>query len=161
MKNLNKILLIIPGALIFTGCSFKSINPFNNETVDTSQELKEVSLDSSFNEKIKYLETKYNDNNNELVKSRSKLLKNNADYMQNNIGHAIVENKDVDFPTAKPVFVEPIFAKVEIMPYETKDGIWHEQQSVWIKVKEGQIALKSNPFQNNTVVDQYKSILEK
>ena len=47
------------------------------------------------------------------------------------------------------------------MPYETKEGIWHEQQSVWIKVKEGQIALKSNPNNADTVLDQYKSILSK
>lgn len=117
-----------------------------------------VSLDPNYKEKLSYLKSKYVEKN-EVKITRDEMLKEDADYMAKNPGHAIVENKNYDYPSNKPVFVEPIFAKVEIMPYETKEGIWHEQQSVWIKVKEGQIALKSNP--NGSVLDLYKSILSK
>jgi hypothetical protein len=145
MKKITySILVAIP--LLFNACANK--------------EQQTVSLDSNYKEKLSYLKSKYVEKN-EVKITKDEMLKEDADYMSKNPGHAIVENKNYDYPSNKPVFVEPIFAKVEIMPYETKDGIWHEQESVWIKVKEGQIALKSNPGQYDTVLDQYKSILSK
>ena len=146
MKKLH-LLLLVATSLSFSACAQKS-------------DENSVNLDSTYKEKLSYLKNKYTDKN-EIKISRNEMLKEDADYMQKNPGHAIVENKNYDYPSNKPVFVEPIFAKVEFMPYETKEGIWHEQQSVWIKVKEGQIALKSNPNNADTVLDQYKSILSK
>ena len=146
MKRINISLLLII-SLLFSACATN--NSQNN-----------VTLDSNYKDKISYLKSKYSEKN-EIKLSRNEMLKEDADYMQKNPGHAIVENKNYDYPSNKPVFVEPIFAKVEFMPYETKEGIWHEQESVWIKVKDGQIALKSNPNDNDTVLDQYKSILGK
>ena len=146
MKKIN-ISLLLTISLLFSACATN--NSQNN-----------VTLDSNYKDKISYLKSKYSEKN-EVKLSRNEMLKEDADYMQKNPGHAIVENKNYDYPSNKPVFVEPIFAKVEFMPYETKDGIWHEQESVWIKVKDGQIALKSNPNNNDTVLDQYKSILGK
>lgn len=146
MKKIN-ISLLLTISLLFSACATN--NSQNN-----------VTLDSNYKDKISYLKSKYSEKN-EIKLSRNEMLKEDADYMQKNPGHAIVENKNYDYPSNKPVFVEPIFAKVEFMPYETKDGIWHEQESVWIKVKDGQIALKSNPNNNDTVLDQYKSILGK
>ena len=139
--------LLIAVPLLFTACAEK-------------QEQNNVNLDSNYKDKLSYLKNKYVEKN-EVKITRDEMLKEDADYMSKNPGHALVENKSYDYPSNKPVFVEPIFAKVELMPYETKEGIWHEQESVWIKVKEGQIALKSNPGQYDTVVDQYKSILSK
>lgn len=146
MKKITYSLLVtIP--LLFTACVNK-------------EEQSNVNLDSNYKEKLSYLKNKYVEKN-EVKITKNEMLKEDADYMSKNPGHAIVENKNYDYPSNKPVFVEPIFAKVEFMPYETKEGIWHEQQSVWIKVKEGQIALKSNPNNADTVLDQYKSILSK
>lgn len=151
MKKVKHITLILV-ALSFSACSFKSQS---KTTIDTT------SINSSgYNEKMNYLKQKYLETN-EAKKGHEQMLKEDADYMRNNIGHSLIENKTSDFSLQRPIFTEPIFAKVEIFPYETKDDIWHEQQSVWIKVKNGEIALKSNPINNNTVVDQYKSILEK
>jgi len=60
----------------------------------------------------------------------------------------------------KPMFLEPLFARIEFMPYETKDGIYHEQQSVWVKIKKGKIVLKVNSSKSS--VDTYnKTILSK
>lgn len=154
MKKIN-ILLLLTLPLLFSACSSKS----NQVSIDSSSSTA-VSSDSNYKDKINYLKSKFTEKD-EIKKSREQMLKEDADYMEKNVGHAIVENKHYDFPSEKPVFVEPIFAKVEFMPYETKDNIWHEQQSVWIKVKDGQIALKSNPNGNDTVLDQYKSILSK
>ena len=146
MKKITYSLLVtIP--LLFTACVNK-------------EEQSNVNLDSNYKEKLSYLKNKYVGKNEAKI-TKNEMLKEDADYMSKNPGHAIVENKNYDYPSNKPVFVEPIFAKVELMPYETKEGIWHEQQSVWIKVKDGQIALKSNPNEYNTVLDQYKSILSK
>jgi hypothetical protein len=149
MKKIN-LLLLITLPLIFTACSSK-----NNEI-----EQKTVALNPSYKDRIDYLKNKYSEKN-EIKKSREEMLKEDADYMSKNLGHAIVENKNYDYPVSRPIYVEPIFAKIEFMPYETKEGIWHEQQSVWVKVKDGQIALKSNPNGTDTVLDQYKSILSK
>ena len=155
MKKIKFILLAaIP--LVFSACSTKN-NEFPSENISTKTNISE---DSNYQDKIKYLKSKYSEKD-QIKISRDDMLKNDADYMGANPGHAIVENKNYDYPSSKPVFVEPIFAKGEIMPYETKEGIWHEQQSIWIKVKEGQIALKSNPNGIDTVLDQYKSILGK
>ena len=125
MKKITYSLLVtIP--LLFTACVNK-------------EEQSNVNLDSNYKEKLSYLKNKYVEKN-EVKITKNEMLKEDADYMSKNPGHAIVENKNYDYPSNKPVFVEPIFAKVELMPYETKEGIWHEQQSVWIKVKDGQIA---------------------
>lgn len=146
MKKITYSLLIaLP--LLFSGCSNK-----NEQT--------NVNLDSNYKDKLSYLKNKYVEKD-EVKITKDEMLKEDGDYMTKNPGHALVENKSYDYPSNRPVFVEPIFAKVELMPYETKEGIWHEQQSVWIKVKEGQIALKSNPNGYDTVLDQYKSILSK
>lgn len=151
MKKVKHLTLILI-ALSFSACSFKSKPKTIIDTTNIDN--------SSYKEKMNYLKQRYLETN-QAKKGHEQMLKEAADYMKKNIGHSLIENKTPDFAFQKPVFKEPIFAKVEIMPYETKDGIWHEQQSVWIKVKSGEIALKSNPFNNNTVVDQYKSILEK
>ena len=153
MKKLNLLMLMLI-ALFFNACSVK--NPFSNPFVDTNTSINKT----NYKDKMKYLKQKYLETN-EIKKGHAQMLKEDADYMKKNVGHSLIENKAPDFISQKPVFTEPIFAKVEFMPYETKDGIWHEQQSVWIKVESGEIALKSNPFDNQTVVDQYKSILEK
>jgi hypothetical protein len=146
MKKI-QLSLLVAASLFLSACAQKS-------------DENSVNLDSTYKEKLSYLKNKYTEKNETKI-TRNEMLKEDADYMQKNPGHAIVENKNYDYPSNKPVFVEPIFAKVEFMPYETKEGIWHEQQSVWIKVKEGQIALKSNPNNADTVLDQYKSILSK
>lgn len=151
MKKVKHLTLILI-ALSFSACSFKSKPKTIIDTTNIDN--------SSYKEKMNYLKQRYLETN-QAKKGHEQMLKEDADYMKKNVGHSLIENKTPDFAFQKPVFKEPIFAKVEIMPYETKDGIWHEQQSVWIKVKSGEIALKSNPFNNNTVVDQYKSILEK
>jgi Type IV conjugative transfer system lipoprotein (TraV). len=91
---------------------------------------------------------------------KAEMLISNPQYAEDHITEAIIENKKNDEFSSKPLFQEPLFAKVEIMPYETVDGIYHEQQSVWIKVKEGEIIIKSNePY--NAVVDSHKAILQK
>lgn len=90
----------------------------------------------------------------------SQMLKKNSQYAEDHITDALIENKRNDEFSSKPLFQEPLFAKVEIMHYESEDGIYHEQQSVWIKAKEGEIVIKSNePY--NEVVDSHKSVLEK
>ncbi len=90
---------------------------------------------------------------------RSEMMTTNPQYAKKHIKQALVENKQSDEIHTKPMFLEPLFAKIEIMPYETKDGIYHEQESVWIKVKKGEIVLKTNT--DISTVDDFKSVLSK
>jgi hypothetical protein len=73
---------------------------------------------------------------------------------------ALVITKKSDEIIRKPLFLEPLFTKVEIMPYVSKNGLYHEQQSIWLKVKKGEIVIKSNP-NGFTTPDSYKTILDK
>lgn len=78
-------------------------------------------------------------------KVEKKLLVKDSVYADAHKKQAIVENKNSDAFVKKPLFLAPLFTKVEIMQYETENGLWHEQQSVWLKVKKGEIVIKSNP----------------
>lgn len=93
-------------------------------------------------------------------KIKKEMLRSDAVYAYDKQEEALIENKKSDEMVVKPLFLEPKFAKVEIMAYETENGLYHEQQSVWLKVKEGEIVMKSNT-NGSTAVDSFKSILGK
>ncbi|MGD9718131.1 MAG: hypothetical protein AB7U24_02730 [Sulfurimonadaceae bacterium] len=121
---------------------------YTKEEVDKLARLKEMKSKPSTPIETQYKQVK------------AEMLVSNPQYAEDHITEAIIENKKNDEFSSKPLFQEPLFAKVEIMPYETADGIYHEQQSVWIKVKEGEIVIKSNePY--NAVADSHKAILQK
>ena len=46
------------------------------------------------------------------------------------------------------------------MPYVTKDGLYHEQESIWVRVQDGEIVIKANE-KGSTTTDSFKSILNK
>jgi hypothetical protein len=71
-----------------------------------------------------------------------------------------VHNKESDEIKAKPLYLEPLFAKVEIMAYQTENGLYHEQQSIWLKVKDGEIVLKSNDL-GSELLNNHSGILSK
>lgn len=112
---------------------------------------------------IEQTKTIYSKEESDLLQSLSLLKENNAKmltqdavYANHKQAAALIENKKSDVFSSKPLFLEPLFAKIEIMPYETKSGIYHEQQSVWVKVKEGEIVMKSNS-DTNLAVDSLKN----
>ena len=99
------------------------------------------------------------DNNISVEETTMKeLLTKDPVYADKNKKTAIIENKNSDAFTKKPLFLEPIFTKVEIMPYETDNGLYHEQQSVWVKIRKEEIVIKSNPDAQNLFSTQ-KSVL--
>lgn len=121
---------------------------------------KQQYTDDEIMKKLQYLkEQTHQKKDKPLDAIESEMMTHNPQYAEKHIEQALVENKKDDEIDSKPMFLEPMFAKIEIMPYETKDGIYHEQQSVWIKVKNGEIVLKSNRSQSS--VDTYKSVLSK
>jgi hypothetical protein len=70
---------------------------------------------------------------------KKNLLKNNALYAKKYKKEAIREN--MRLPNNAPLYIAPKFAKMTILPYTSDDGIYHDTQTVWIKVKKGEFAL--------------------
>lgn len=79
----------------------------------------------------------------------TEMLESDPLYASEKIKKAIVQHKADDEIKTKPMYLEPLFAKVEIMAYQTENGLYHEQQSIWLKVKDGEIVIKSNDLNNN------------
>jgi len=90
------------------------------------------------------------------------MLIDNPDYIKSNTQKALIANKKLDISLTKPAYLEPIFSKVEILPYTAENGLYFEQQSVWLKVVDGEIALKTNRASNGDLsIDQFQNILDR
>jgi len=144
-------LLLIP---LFSGC-FSNTPNVNKKTIPNK-----IIYDNKIYEELKKLANSGDKQDKKVEKIIKKSLKTNPNLIDKHINKALIVNKKDDEIKVKPVYVEPLFARVVIMPYTTKNGLYHEEQRVWIKIKEGHIALKANP-KNISTFDTYKSILEK
>ena len=89
-----------------------------------------------------------------------KMLKKDPVFAKKKEKKALIINKKSDEIVRKPLYLEPLFTRVEIMPYVTKDGLYHEQESIWVKIKDGEIVIKANK-KGSTTTDSFKSILNK
>lgn len=77
---------------------------------------------------------------NEVKQIQQDLLKNNENYSKANQKQSL----EVNFKSndEKPLYVNPKFAVVTIFPYVSDEGIYHEYERVWIKIKDGEFALE-------------------
>ena len=126
-----RVLILVVASILISGCN--STKPTPKVKVDL-EVYNPVDMQD-------FIDTNTSADNRELEK---KMLVKDASYASDKKTSALIENKKSDAFNSKPLFLEPLFVKIEIMPYETKNGIYHEQQAVWIKVKEGEIVMKSN-----------------
>ena len=144
MKLKIKIISTATAMLIFSGCANSNSNTVLKPIGENNFKKSEHKLLSS-KEKIKEFHIKQ--------------LKTNGDYITKNKSEAIIENKRDDKVTNKPVFLEPLMVKIEILPRKSNNGLWHEQESVWGTVVNGEIALKTN--ENTIKRDNIRTILER
>lgn len=133
MKKIKYIISAIT-VILFSGCFGDSPAP----SLYTENEESHIEMISNI------AETKTSDSKDRTTNIEAEMLKNDALYASEKPKKAIIQNKASDEIRAKPLFLEPLFAKVEIMAYQTENGLYHEQQSIWLKVKEGEIVIKSN-----------------
>ncbi len=160
---------------LFIGCIF-SLSVFANQSVTASswinkntakQENQEISNSKQQNteelmERIKQINNgKKIEDSTSFEKTQQDMLRKNSVYRDKKIDEALVENKKSDEINTKPVFLEPLFSKVEIMPYQSSDGVYHEQQAIWIKVKDGEIVLKANSLNKTVDTISTDDILDK
>lgn len=143
------ILITATLTLLVSGCASKQ-----EVVVTPAQQLYSNDELSVFNRLSKLDEKPKEPTATKYKEVQKEMLVSDPVYAKDNITSALIENKKNDEFETKPLFIEPLFTKVEIMPYETKGGIYHEQQSVWIKVKEGEIVMKIND--QESVSDSFK-----
>lgn len=158
-NNLKILLASVVVCIALSGCT-QQPEPVKND--DVYLRLKSIigdSSDESTMAKIKkFTEVNHHTTNEDV---QSQMLIDDADYINANKQRALIENKKRDISLTRPTYLEPLFSKVEIFPYSTKDGIYHEQQSVWIKIKDGEIALKTNDESSVNIVDQFINVLDR
>lgn len=133
MKKIKYITSVI-AVILFSGCFGDSPAP----SLYTESEESDIGMISNI------AETKISKSKERTAGIEEEMLKNDALYASEKSKKAIIHNKVSDEIRAKPLFLEPLFAKVEIMAYQTENGLYHEQQSIWLQVKEGEIVIKSN-----------------
>ena len=163
MRTNAKTVLFLAGiSLLFSGCGVVSQpKPKAQSKHETGLYTKE---ESALFKRIKRLSNQRTDfpkDQKDYKKIKEEMLKGNPVYAEKHKAEAIVASKKSDAIVQKPVYLEPLFAKVEIMPYQTSDGLYHEQQSVWLKVKQGEIVIKTNDYGNTTDTFTPITILDK
>jgi hypothetical protein len=147
MKRL-AVLGIITG--LFTGCANAAQPQPDTLTKVKQKEVKKdtnknLTIIKSFvkNDKNKTNKTEkiaaYSNKVIDVKQVKKNLLKNNALFAKKHKKEAIKEN--MKLPNNSPLYIAPKFAKMTILPYTSDDGIYHDIQTVWIKVKEGEFAL--------------------
>lgn len=154
--KLSLIIAFTAASFIFSGCAKDAPKPKTQSTVYSKE-------DSQLFNRINQLGSKRLDTLEEqkdYLYTKSKMLQSDPVYASEKPAEALVENKKDDFITEKPMYLEPMFTKVEIMPYQTSNGLYHEQESAWLKVKDGEIVVKSNDY-SNTVDTLNSSILSR
>ena len=75
------------------------------------------------------------------------LLKTSPNYAKHHKKEAIKEV--IRVKPNMPVYQEPLFAEMYVMPYVSDNGIYHDVQKVYIKVKNGEWVLNTKNKQKN------------
>lgn len=105
----------------FSACSSKSV-----ELPEQSEEVKQKIITKNI----------------EVDKYKKEMLKNNENYSEKHLKQSLYENYKTN--DEKPLYKNPEFAVITIFPYVSDDGIYHEYERVWVKIKDGNFILKQN-----------------
>jgi len=82
---------------------------------------------------------RYDDKITDINEAKKILLKTNPLFAKKYKKAALKEK--VPLAPNAPLYIPPRFAKMIVFPYVSDDGIYHDTQVVWIKVKNGQFVL--------------------
>jgi hypothetical protein len=144
MKHLNK-LLFLSISFFLIGCNQQpqpKPKPIKINSVIKNFVEKNVTDVNSTNKIAKYLDKPVN------VKAVKKvLLKTSPNYAKHHKKEAIKEV--IRVKPNMPVYQEPLFAEMYVMPYVSDNGIYHDVQKVYIKVKNGEWVLNTKNKQKN------------
>jgi len=157
-KTIVSLIITISISLFLSGCasSFNGNKPIVINKNKTNKKVYTKDEDQLF-KKLELITKKQQSIDNVVIEKEMRI---NPVLSKKYEKEALIITKKPDEITKKPLYLEPIFAKVEVMPYVSKNGLYHSQQTIWVKVKEGDIVIKSNDFMP-TSVDSFKSILMK
>ena len=81
------------------------------------------------------------------IKVKKVLLKTSPNYAKYHKKEAVKEV--IRVKPNMPVYQEPLFAEMYVMPYVSNNGIYHDVQKVYIKVKNGEWVLNTKNKQKN------------
>jgi hypothetical protein len=94
--------------------------------------------DSKSSDNIKKI-AKYDDKVTDVKQAKKVLLKTNPLYAKVHKKEALKENMRLE--NNAPLYIPPRFAEMIVFPYTSDDGIYHDTQIVWVKIKDGQFVL--------------------
>lgn len=115
----------------FSACSSKSV-----ELPKQSEEVKQKIITKNI----------------EVEKYKKEMLKNNENYSEKHLKQSLYENYKTN--DEKPLYKNPEFAVITIFPYVSDDGIYHEYERVWVKIKDGNFILKQNTKKSKRVKEK-------
>jgi len=144
------VLGIIAG--LFAGCA--TIEPQPQQKPKTLSKDKNLKVIEEFvkqekkenkTEKI----ARYDDKVVDVKEAKKILLKNNALFAKKYKKEALKEK--IRLKNNAPLYIPPRFAEMTIFPYVSDDGIYHDTQVVWVKVKDGEFVLNQKANKNEKV----------
>ncbi|WP_267523579.1 TraV family lipoprotein [Campylobacter sp. MG1] len=83
----------------------------------------------------------------QLKDEEKRLLKTDTNYAKNHITKSLKEN--YDRPMQNPLFQNPKFAIVTIMPYMSADDTYHEFERIWVKITNGNFVLSQHKIKKS------------
>jgi hypothetical protein len=138
--------LLILGILLFiTGCATNQ--PVNTDVTKINPIIKKFveknTTDVNATQKIaNFLNKPVN------IKAVKKvLLKTSPNYAKYHKKEAVKEV--IRVKPNMPVYQEPLFAEMYVMPYVSNNGIYHDVQKVYVKVEDGEWVLNTKNKQKN------------
>ena len=97
-----------------------------------------VKNDKNNSKNIKKI-AKFDDKVVDVKEAKKILLKTNPLFAKKYKKAALKEK--IPLAVNAPLYIPPRFAKMIVFPYVSDDGIYHDTQVVWIKIKNGQFVL--------------------
>ena len=86
---------------------------------------------------------RYDDKVVDVKEAKNILLKTNPLFAKKYKKAALQEK--VPLAPNAPLYIPPRFAEMIVFPYVSKDGIYHDTQVVWVKIKNGEFVLNQKP----------------
>ena len=131
----------IIGAFL-VGCASNQPQPTNIKPKQNDKNLQViksfVKKNRNISKNIKKI-AKFDDKVVDVKEAKKILLKTNPLFAKKYKKAALKEKIPLAINT--PLYIPPRFAKMIVFPYVSNDGIYHDTQVVWIKVKNGQFVL--------------------
>lgn len=143
MKKISLIFLA-SAAMFFVGCANKQPLPQKEQMILAnkqsehlkSKEKKEIKKEIISNKQKKY------SNLNSTKQLEKQLIKSNVLYAEDDIKDSL--NQNLRAKDTPPLYKNPYFAKMVVMPYVSKDKNYHQSEEIWIKIKDGEFILDQN-----------------